>query len=204
MDTLKEKFNQMKNKFGKKTDLVKLKEKHELMMEEIIQTAQKEFSSIRAQLTKNPEKTCGLIEELERRMKMVEDFTGEEVNKNQEKSVFVGIIAGTMHHGSKASCEQLKKVILEFMNNAARRPESTRTGVPKESSSDIESARAGESEDIDQEHFMGGFGKGIQCYTCNRYGHVAKNCPARATSKSKGKRWSQVSKYGKDNQGASS
>ena len=74
-----------------------------------------EFSGMVARPAKNPEETRNLITEMERKRKMVEDVTGEDVSENHAKSVLVGILDPTtrqhtaMYHGSKASCEQLKK-----------------------------------------------------------------------------------------------
>ena len=56
-----------------------------------------------------------------------------------------------MYHGSKASCEQLKKVILEFTNNVARGPETMQIGVLNKGHSDIEGEQVHGNEDIDQE-----------------------------------------------------
>ena len=67
---------------------------------------------------------------MEQRIKLVEDFTGEDVSENHAKSVLVGILDPTtrqhtaMYHGNKSTCEDLKKVVLEFINNVTRRDDT--------------------------------------------------------------------------------
>ncbi len=57
------------------------------------------------------------------------------MSENHAKSVLTGILDPTtrqhtaMYHGSKASCEQLKKVVLELVNNVTRGPDSMQIGA---------------------------------------------------------------------------
>ena len=50
-----------------------------------------DFSGMVASPAKTTEETRNLITEMERKMKMVDDFAGEEVTENHPKSVVVGI-----------------------------------------------------------------------------------------------------------------
>ena len=71
-----------------------------------------EFSAMVARPAKTPEETRNRITEMERRIKLVEDITGEEISENHIKSVLVGILDpvtrqhNAMYHGSKMSWEQ--------------------------------------------------------------------------------------------------
>ena len=148
-----------------------------------------DFSGMVARPAKTTEETRNLITEMERKIKMVEDVTGEEVSENHAKSVLVGILDPTtrqhtaMYHGSNATCEQLKKVVLEFTNNVARGPSPMQIGGLNQQENP-ESMQ--NSLDTEQEQFVGAFGKGTQCYACGEYGHIAKGCPHKGKGKGKG------------------
>ena len=66
-----------------------------------------DFSGMVAKPATKPGETKSLITELERRMKMVEEVTGELISDNHAKSVLVGILdpmtrqPTAMHHGGK-------------------------------------------------------------------------------------------------------
>ncbi len=65
----------------------------------------------------SPEETRITVSE--RKTKLVEEVTGEEVSEKYAKSMLVGILDPmtrqhtAIHHGNKATCEQLKKMVLE-------------------------------------------------------------------------------------------
>ena len=84
-----------------------------------------DFSGMVAKPATKPGETKSLITELERRMKMVEEVTGELISDNHAKWVLVGILEPmtrqqtAMHHGGTTGYEKLKRVVLEFTNNVA-------------------------------------------------------------------------------------
>ena len=84
-----------------------------------------DFSGMVAKPATKPGETKSLITELERRMKMVEEVTGELISDNHVKSVLVGILDPmtrqhtAMHHGGNTGYEKLERVVLEFTNNVA-------------------------------------------------------------------------------------
>ena len=84
-----------------------------------------DFSGMVAKPATKPGETKSLITELERRMKMVEEVTGELISDNHTKSVLVGILDPmtrqhtAMHHGGNTGHEKLKRVVLDFTNNVA-------------------------------------------------------------------------------------
>ena len=77
-----------------------------------------DFSGMVAKPATKPGETKSLITELERRMKMVEELTGELISDNHAKSVLVGILDPmtrqhtAMHHGGNTGYEKLKRVVL--------------------------------------------------------------------------------------------
>ena len=153
-----------------------------------------EFSAMVSKPAKTPDETRHLITEMERRIKMVEEVTGEDVSENHAKSVLVGILDPltrqhtAMHHGSKASCEQLKRVVLEFANNVARGPDAMHLGAigQQDGEEDEHAHLHGDWDTEMHDHFVGAFGKGAtQCYACQGYGHMARDCPTKGKGKGK-------------------
>lgn len=158
-------------------------------------------SGMVAKPAKTPNDTRTLVMELERRIKVAEDVTGELISENHTKSILVGILDPltrqhtAMHHGVTATFEQLKRVILEFINNVSRQEDAMQVGR-------VSGANADESEDVPQiDPFDGGFvnavGKGTQCYHCHGYGHFARECPTKGRGKGMDKGWHDKSKGGK-------
>lgn len=144
-----------------------------------------ELSGMVAKLAKTPGETRSLLMELERRVKVAEDVTVESISDMHSKSILVGILDPVtrqhtaMHRGTRASYDQLKRVVLEFVNNMARVDDAMQVGMIGET------AEAGdETQGEDLEHFfVGAVGKGQQCFNCQGFGHLARECP----SKGKGK-----------------
>jgi hypothetical protein len=81
-----------------------------------------EFSGMVARPAKTPSEIVNLLIEMERKMKNIEDITGEEISEIHARSVLVGILDPTTrqhtatHYGSEY--DNLKEVVLEFANNA--------------------------------------------------------------------------------------
>ena len=159
-----------------------------------------ELSGMVSKPAKNPAETRMLLTEMEQRIKVVEDITGEDVSENHAKSILVGILDPTtrqhtaMHHGSKTTCDELKKVVLEFINNVTRRDDNAMQ-VGRISLEEEEDAYIGDTcqnAEDGEEEYLGVVGGWQQCYKCQGYGHLARECP----SKGKGKGEAQPS-YGK-------
>ena len=142
-----------------------------------------EFSAMVAKPAKNPTETRMLLTEMERRIKLVEDVTDEQISENHAKSVLVGILDPmtrqhtAMHHGKKSTCEQLKKVVLEFVNNVTPRKDDSAMQVGRVTEEEAD-------ECYQEEEQLGALGGWSQCYKCQGYGHLARECPSKGKGKS--------------------
>ena len=91
-----------------------------------------EFSGTVARPAKSPGETIALLTEVDRKMKLVEDVTGEEVSEMHARSVVVGILdpvarqRTAMNHSK--SYEALKKIVQEFANNSTTSQEAMQSG----------------------------------------------------------------------------
>ena len=166
-----------------------------------------ELSGMITKPAKNPSETRNLVTELERKVKTVEDITGEEVSDGHIKSVLVGILDPmtkqhtAMHHGCKHTAEDLKRVVLEFVNNVAgvagmggdaMQVGSFITGYDNGGAEitcqecSPEPGTAGSQDWGNIEGYMGAVSSGQQCYNCRGYGHIARECPSKGKGKGKG------------------
>ena len=91
-----------------------------------------EFSGMVARRAKSPGETIALLTEMDRKMKLLEDVTEEEVSKMHARTVLVGILEPVtrqhtaMNHSK--SYEALKKMVQEFANNSTTGQEALQTG----------------------------------------------------------------------------
>ena len=154
---------------------------------------------------KTPAETRNLVTELERRIKQAEDVTGTALDGRHIKSVLAAILDPitrqhtAMYQGSATSYDQLKKVVLEFANNVIPRNDSNAMQVGCVSAKDGDAEDGMHSVDAwdhDLGHTLAAVGASTQCYKCQGYGHLARDC---ATPKGKGKGGKPVyeSGYGK-------
>lgn len=168
-----------------------------------------ELSGMVSKPAKTPAETRALITEMERRVKRVEDITGEEIGEGHAKSVLVGILDPTtrqhtaMHHGNKSTYEQLKKIVLEFVNNVARKDDSAMQVGRVSADDDGDTKHEGTEHEEDYLAAVGGW---QQCYKCLGYGHLARECPSKGKGKggeagapggygkAKGKGWAEMPK----------
>ena len=91
-----------------------------------------------------------------------------------------------MYHGSTHNFEQLKKAVLEFVNNATRRDDAMQVGCV---ASD-ENAFQSQMWSVDEESYLGAVSNWRQCYKCDGFGHFARECPkekGKSSDKGKGK-----------------
>lgn len=164
-----------------------------------------ELSGMVAKPAKHLSETRTLVMELERRVEVAEDVTGEVISEAHVKSNLVGILDPTtrqhtaMHHGTKATYEQLKRVVLEFINNVARVDDAMQVGRVAHDENGEEDAQ----DDNGDSYFVNAFGKGQQCYNCRGYGRIARECPSKGKGKGqdkggydKGKGGKGMSSYG--------
>ena len=81
-----------------------------------------EFSSMVAKPAKSPGELLSLITEMDRRMKMLEDVTGEPVPAMMAKAVLIGILDPiTRQHTATVHAlqyDKLKPTVMEFASNA--------------------------------------------------------------------------------------
>ena len=152
-----------------------------------------EFTGMISKPGKNPSETKRLITDIEQKMKNVEDTTGKEIDQNHAKSILIGILDPitrqhtAMKHGQDVSFEELKRLVLEFTNNATDNLEKMQLGsfAKGEYGNDenINNELENENEEAWDES-LGAFGKGAtQCYSCGGFCHMAREC----SSKGKGK-----------------
>ena len=138
-----------------------------------------------ARQAKSPGETSALLAEMNRKMKFVEDVTGEEVSEMHVRSLRVVILDSVtrqhtaMNHSK--SCEAFKKIVQEFANNSTTGQETRHIERIEAGATAPTTAcppwLAETSEDSWQEcdaiNAMGS----QQCSTCKGYGHVPWDCP---------------------------
>ena len=156
-----------------------------------------DFSGMVAKPATKPGQTMSLITELERRMKMVEEVTGELISDYHAKSVLVGILDphDAPAHGDAPWRKHREReaeagFVLEFTNNVAG----------SDTAMQVDQIAETFNEEQEQEHtgadpaawtrpgtgeqYVNSFGKGAsQCYNCQGCYHLARERP----SKGKGK-----------------
>ena len=131
-----------------------------------------EFSGMVARLAKSPGETIALLTEMDRKMKLVEDGTGEEVSEMHARSVLVEILGPvtrqhTVMNHSK-SHKALKKIAQQFPNNSTTSQETMQIGRVEAGATAPTTAwpppAAETPEDSCEE-------------SCIGYGHVSQKCP---------------------------
>ena len=86
-------------------------------------TLMADFSSMAAHKAKSPKETRGLITEMERKMRIVEDITGIPIRDDHAKSVLVGFLdiqtraQTASKFGQSTTFFELKSAVMEFANS---------------------------------------------------------------------------------------
>ena len=153
-----------------------------------------DLSAMVAKPAKSPADTRALVTELERRVRVAEDVTGDTLGDSHLKSILASILDPTTRahtsafQGVSTSYQELKRVVLEFVNNniTSKVDQSEPMNIGKCEEHIPQQPWAGDSDEEFEAvgDYIGAVGAQTQCYQCGGYGHLAHACP---TPKGKGK-----------------
>ena len=152
-----------------------------------------EFSGMVAKPAKAPGDLVGLMTEMDKKVKLIEDLTSEAVSDMHKKSVLIGILDQltrqhtAMHHA--ATYDQIRKVVAEFACNAmvATQGDAMQVGAVTEKNIANEHEKKDEEWDWNDEHSALALGQSVKCYNCGGLGHLSRNCSSARKSKGEGK-----------------
>ena len=153
-----------------------------------------EFSGMVAKPAKSPAETKLLLTEIEQKIRLIEDITGEEVTDNHAKSVLIGVLDPmtrqhtAMKQGMEVTFEKFKQAVMEFTNNVQGQDDMQIGRIEEEHGHrqdhhyqhyHQEESHWGEEVGPEECGQINGMGKGglQQCYNCKGYGHLARDCP---------------------------
>ena len=159
-----------------------------------------DLSQMVSKPAKTPAETRTLVTELERRIRIAEDITGDSLGDGHIKSILASILDPTTrahtsaYQGVSTTYQELKRAVLEFANNTvanrADAPEPMNIGKCSESQehqrqpmwADTVTEAAEETWELVGD--LAAVSPHTQCFQCGGYGHLAQACP---TPKGKGK-----------------
>ena len=157
-----------------------------------------ELSQMVAKPAKNPAETRSLVTELERRIRVAEEITGDSLGDGHVKSILAAILDPTTrahtsaYQGTATGYHDLKRVVLEFANNTAIIGGKTDGGGGPEpmilgqcgdavhSWAQVAAEAASATSNDDEWERVGDLAAvsaHTQCYNCGGYGHLALKCP---------------------------
>jgi len=123
--------NNMKNQDGLQA-WQKLKQRYEPSLAARQGIVIAECSGMASKRAKIPTETVSLITEIDRKIKLIEDITGEGPSDMHAKSVLVGILDPlTRQHTAMShnkAYEDLKRIVIEFANNSDGNPDAMQIG----------------------------------------------------------------------------
>ena len=163
-----------------------------------------ELSQMVSKPAKTSAETRSLVTELERRIRVAEEITGDQLGDAHVKSILAAILDPvtrahtSAYQGAATKYHDLKRVVLEFANNTAvvsssggksdTGPEPMQLGQCGEHSHiwDVAAAAADESMADDEEMWekvgdLAVVKATTQCYNCGGLGHLAQQCPSSPT-----------------------
>ena len=149
-----------------------------------------------ARPAKSPSETRTLVTELERRVRIAEDVTGESLGDSHLKSILASILDPTTRahtstfQGISTGYQELKRAVLEFTNNNIVNTKVDAGDPMNIGACSSQAAPACELETPQEECWelvgdqLAAVSANTQCYQCGGFGHLAQSCP---TPKGKGK-----------------
>ena len=158
-----------------------------------------DLSQMVSRPAKTPAETRSLVVELERRIRVAEEITGDSLGDGHTKSILAAILDPTTRahtsafQGSATKCHELKRVVLEFANNTAVASAKDHGGVEPMNigcvADPASCSEVGATQDDEWEHVEGlsAVSPATQCHTCGGYGHIAAKCPTPKGGTMKGK-----------------
>jgi hypothetical protein len=152
-----------------------------------------DFTSMVGRPAKTPGELQTLITEIGRKIKMIEDITGEAVPDMMSKSVLLGILDPLTRQHTAASHSQnftkLRLKVLEFAGNAIPMGGKEARDIGRVETGSTLWRRAWEEQEWNEEDYggfnhvgKGGKGKGKgkgngECFNCGEKGHLKRDCP---------------------------
>ena len=159
-----------------------------------------DLSAMVAKPAKTTSETRALVVELERRIRLAEDVTGDVLGDGHVKSILAAVLDPvtrahtSAYQGVGTSYQELKRVVLEFANNNLANtssvnkpsgPDPMQIGKCTTCHVDEEEHEEEESEEVAGE--LSAVAAHAQCYQCGGYGHLARTCPTPKGAKGGGK-----------------
>lgn len=179
--------------------------------------AMSEVMSVASKPCRTPLETRARVVELERRIRVAEEITGQQLDSNHAKSVLAMLLdpltrAHTTHLlGATTDYQALKRGVLEFAANnvAATQPKTDPMAMDIGAVQEQGKEEEEDWDDADGDEKLAAISASTQCLRCGGYGHIARQCPSQnkgkgkggGPSKGKGKGSGQHSQSNSDNKG---